>query len=215
MLSDKAQKLLQVIEKRGGGAIEEYQLRDGTGLSHGSIVAARRELVATGRLQLSKSCRKLIYTLTGQQMAAVRQGDGLTGQQDMLAPKQAAEPQESGLPRHAARENGGDGLAEKIPAGRGDACSPAGLPALTADCPRQEMAALPEEGVYFAPAMPHVAGTYYDFDEWTDALMNALGDCLDISESLVEEGAYTVYSHDFACEDTYRTENTSDGFVVV
>ena len=51
-------------------------------------------------------------------------------------------------------------------------------------------------------------------DEWTDALMNALGDCLDISESLVEEGTYTVYSHDFESEDTYHTETTSEGFIV-
>ena len=67
---------------------------------------------------------------------------------------------------------------------------------------------------FFASPMPHVAGTFFYFDEWTDALMNALGDCLDISESLVEEGTYTVYSHDFESEDTYHTETTSEGFIV-
>ena len=62
--------------------------------------------------------------------------------------------------------------------------------------------------------MPHVAGNFYDFDEWTDALMNALGSCVDISESLLEEGTYTVYSHEYEGEDSYHTWQTEDGFVV-
>ena len=220
MLSDKARKLLTAIEKRGGGVIEEYQLRDATGLSHGSIVAARQELVAAGCLQLGKSCRKLIYTLTGQRLPVTRQGDALTGKQatvmeqdgvtgqqaDRMAAADALtgqcsdmagrrDPQARSLTRQAELGESGEGRTEKQP-GKAKAANAGG-------------------GIFFAPAMPHVAGIYYDFDEWTDALMHALGDCLDISESLVEDGAYTVYSHDFACEDTYRTETTSDGFVVV
>lgn len=249
MLSDKARKLLMAIEKRGGGVIEEYQLRDATGLSHGSIVAARQELVAAGCLQLGKSCRKLIYTLAGQRAAIARSGDTLTGQQaagmaaDALTGQKAAGTQPDGLSGPQADKRRADALTGQRMAvtrpgdaltgqhsdragwqvaGRrepqaspltrqgereksGGACAPK----------RQAKAASAEEGIFFAPAMPHVAGIYYDFDEWTDALMHALGDCLDISESLVEDGAYTVYSHDFACEDTYRTETTSDGFVVV
>lgn len=193
MLSDKARKLLTAIEKRGGGVIEEYQLRDATGLSHGSIVAARQELVAAGCLQLGKSCRKLIYTLTGQRLAVTRQGDALTGQCSDMAGRR--DPQARPLTRQAELGESGEGRTEKQLG--------------------KAKAANARDGVFFAPAMPHVAGIYYDFDEWTDALMHALGDCLDISESLVEDGAYTVYSHDFACEDTYRTETTSDGFVVV
>ena len=80
--------------------------------------------------------------------------------------------------------------------------------------PKRQSQAENQEGVFFAPSMPHIAGTFFDFDEWTDALMNALGDCLDISESLVEEGTYTVYSNDYECEDTYHTEITEDGFIV-
>ena len=68
--------------------------------------------------------------------------------------------------------------------------------------------------MYTFSTMPHITGTYCDFDEWTDALMDALGDCLDISESLVEEGTYTVYAQDYDQEDTYHTEETEDGFVV-
>jgi hypothetical protein len=66
----------------------------------------------------------------------------------------------------------------------------------------------------FLPAMPHIAGTFYDFDEWTDALMNALGACIYISESLTGDGTYTVYSHEYEGEDTYLTETTEDGFIV-
>ena len=65
-LSRKAALLLAVLRRRGGGIIDEYLLRDGTGLSHGSIVAARRELLAGGQLQLAKQNRKLVYILTGQ-----------------------------------------------------------------------------------------------------------------------------------------------------
>ena len=57
--------------------------------------------------------------------------------------------------------------------------------------------------------MPHIAGTFYDFDEWTDALMNALGACIYISESLAGDGTYTVYSHEYEGEDTYLTEKPS------
>ena len=66
----------------------------------------------------------------------------------------------------------------------------------------------------FLPAMPHIADTFYDFDEWTDALMNALGACIYISESLAGDGTYTVYSHEYEGEDTYLTETTEDGFIV-
>ena len=131
MLSRKAQKLYDAITARGGGIVDEYLIRDMTGLSHGSIVAARHELIDAGLLTLSKTCRKMVYHL-----------------------------------------------------------------------------------LYTFSTMPHITGTYCDFDEWTDALMDALGDCLDISESLVEEGTYTVYAQDYDQEDTYHTEETEDGFVV-
>ena len=135
MVSAKAEKLLAVIQAKGGGILDEYLLRDKTGLSHGSIVAGRKELEMAGLLQLTK------------------QGA-------------MAEP------------------------------------------PNSDPAAA------FLPAMPHIAGTFYDFDEWTDALMNALGACIYISESLTGDGTYTVYSHEYEGEDTYLTETTEDGFIV-
>ena len=67
MVSAKAEKLLAVIQAKGGGILDEYLLRDKTGLSHGSIVAGRKELEMAGLLQLTKQGRKLYYTpLTGQ-----------------------------------------------------------------------------------------------------------------------------------------------------
>ncbi|SDP79675.1 hypothetical protein [Selenomonas ruminantium] len=47
MLSTKAEKLLQALQKRGGGSIDEYFLRDDTGLSHGSIVAGQKPAPVT------------------------------------------------------------------------------------------------------------------------------------------------------------------------
>ena len=88
MLSAKAQNLLQVITTRGGGYFDEYWLRDKTGLSHGSIVAARQELVAEGFLSITKESRKLIYTLTGQaeETSQGKAGDNPSGEVPLAPP---------------------------------------------------------------------------------------------------------------------------------
>lgn len=65
-LSRKAVILYGYVQGCGGGALDEWQLRDKTGLSHGSICAARKELVEAGLLTLGKEGRKMIYQLTGQ-----------------------------------------------------------------------------------------------------------------------------------------------------
>lgn len=222
-LTEKAEKLYACIKKRGGGAIEEWWLRDQTGLSHGSFCAARKELVAAGLLVLGKDIRKTTYE--------VRELTGKTGAEDALTCQKeeravlTSQPcdgaahtcQKQHLPETA------QAAADKPPA------APAAVRsiAISSEPMRQadelsvetvqeaEAKQAPRGGdFFFASPMPHVAGTFFDFDEWTDALMNALGDCLDISESLVEEGTYTVYSHDFESEDTYHTETTSEGFIV-
>lgn len=222
-LTEKAEKLYACIKKRGGGAIEEWWLRDQTGLSHGSFCAARKELVAAGLLVLGKDIRKTTYE--------VRELTGKTGAENALTCQKeeravltsqpcdgAALPcQKQHLPETA------QAAADKPPA----ASAAVRSTAISSDPMRQadelsvetvqeaEAKQAPRGGdFFFASPMPHVAGTFFDFDEWTDALMNALGDCLDISESLVEEGTYTVYSHDYESEDTYHTETTADGFIV-
>ena len=40
-LTPKAEKLLAYIQKAGGGVLDEWYIRDKTGLSHGTICAAR------------------------------------------------------------------------------------------------------------------------------------------------------------------------------
>ena len=197
MVSAKAEKLLAVIQAKGGGILDEYLLRDKTGLSHGSIVAGRKELEMAGLLQLTKQGRKLYYTLTGQSDTP------LTGQPPVavspaggsLAP---APPAVSPAPAETQ-------AAPSPPPASDDTSTAA--PAM-AEPPNSDPAAA------FLPAMPHIAGTFYDFDEWTDALMNALGACIYISESLTCDGTYTVYSHEYEGEDTYLTETTEDGFIV-
>ena len=176
MLSEKAEKLLAVIREKGGGTFDEYLLRDKTGLSHGSIVAGRKELEMAGLLTLTQQGRKLYYTLTEEQNAP------LTGQVPV-----------DGQPPAPA-----DVQADTSPPAGDTAAAPPSSDASAA----------------FLPAMPHIAGTFYDFDEWTDALMNALGACIYISESLTCDGTYTVYSHEYEGEDTYLTETTEDGFIV-
>lgn len=189
-LSRKAALLFAYLQKTGGGSLDEWRVRDRTGLSHGSIVAARRELVAAGLVTLSKSCRHFVYALTGQ-------GQSLPETAEAAADKPPAAPAESLSPAVSSESMR---QAEELS---------------VETVQEAEAKHAPRGGdFFFASPMPHVAGTFFDFDEWTDALMNALGDCLDISESLVEEGTYTVYSHDFESEDTYHTETTSEGFIV-
>ncbi|MCR5757756.1 MAG: hypothetical protein K6F95_07600 [Selenomonas sp.] len=62
-LTAKAEKLYASIRAKGGGTLSEWWLRDKTGLSHGSICAARRELVAAGLIRLGKDVRKTTYQL--------------------------------------------------------------------------------------------------------------------------------------------------------
>jgi len=60
-LSRKAVILYGYIQGCGGGALDEWQMRDKTGLSHGTICAARKELVDAGFLTLGKDGRRTTY----------------------------------------------------------------------------------------------------------------------------------------------------------
>ena len=62
-LTAKAQRLYDCIKEKGGGVLEEWRMLDKTGMSHGSFVAARKELVAAGLLLLGKNVRKTTYQL--------------------------------------------------------------------------------------------------------------------------------------------------------
>lgn len=92
-LSRKAVILYGYIQGCGGGALDEWVMRDKTGLSHGTICAARKELVDAGLLTLGKDGRRTTYLLTSQddQSAdAPAEPDGLTEP----APAEAAAPVE-------------------------------------------------------------------------------------------------------------------------
>ena len=179
-LSRKASLLLEALSQRGGGTIDEYLLRDKTGLSHGSIVAARRELVVGGWLELGKKERKLVYIMNGQ-------GGNVPPQ----PPAMPAETAPTDLP----------------PAPTVDRSSPAVNP-----CTEPE-----DEDTGFArliEPMERVTGRFASFDEWTSALIDILGGNIDITESLVEDGAYQIHSYDHDCDDCYQVMETDDGILV-
>ena len=175
-LSRKAELLLAVLIRRGGGIVDEYLLRDGTGLSHGSIVAARRELVAGGWLRLGKKERKLVYILTGQ-------GGNVS-------------PQPPAMPAETAPTD----------------LSPDRSSTVVNPCTETE-----GEDTGFArliEPMERVTGRFGSFDEWTDVLIDTLGGNVDITESLVEDGAYQIHSYDHDCDDCYQVTATDDGILV-
>jgi len=120
-LSRKAVILYGYISGCGGGALDEWQLRDKTALSHGSVCAARKELVEAGLLTLGKEGRKLIYQLTSPaEPAEIDQSDIDQSKVDhevesvpapqvvppppqpqaaVIKPAEAASPQEADMPR--------------------------------------------------------------------------------------------------------------------
>lgn len=92
-LSRKAVILYGYIQGCGGGALDEWQMRDKTGLSHGTICAARKELVDAGILTLGKDGRRTTYLLTSQ---TDQSADTQEESEEMaeLAPAEAAAPVE-------------------------------------------------------------------------------------------------------------------------
>ncbi len=91
-LSRKAVILYGYIQGCGGGALDEWQMRDKTGLSHGTICAARKELVDAGLLTLGKDGRRTTYLLTSQ---ADQSADT---QAEAAAPVEVAEPKDVTAP---------------------------------------------------------------------------------------------------------------------
>ena len=217
-LSRKAALLLAAISRRGGGIIDEYLLRDGTGLSHGSIVAARRELLADGQLQLGKQNRKLVYILAGQKGAEPPAPSAARGAS--LPPAAARPSQILGADGPAAAEaamqtaaagglgtGSGDPAAEPLSAGK--PLPPSGMP--------QDGSETEEEDTGFArliEPLERVTGRFASLDEWTDALIDTLGGNIDITESLVEDGSYEIHSYDHQSDDRYLVTVTSDGIIV-
>ena len=141
-LTAKAKKLYACIQEKGGGVLEEWRMRDKTGLSHGSFCTARKELVAAGLLLLGKDVRKTTYT------------------------------------KHHV-------------------CRPGKPPAEV------------QEAI-----MPRVTGDFPDLDSWLLELSDRLGDCVDVSQSLLDAQEYIVFSEDYG-EDSYTIRQTEDGGISV
>lgn len=159
-LSKSAIAMLDYLTARSGGEISESDIRQATKISHGSFIAARKELVQREFIEYEKrgGNKPPIYTLLPTSMTAAKRVDRTDA-----SPAQ----QEKSTP-----------LMEEV------------------------------------QRMPRVIGEFSDFDEWTDALMNELGTCLDIEQSLVNENEYGVYSHQHCQRDTYRVTN-EDGALTV
>ena len=62
--------------------------------------------------------------------------------------------------------------------------------------------------------MPRVTGDFPDFDSWLLALNDTLGDCVDVSQSLVDGQEYIVFAEDYG-EDTYTITDNEDGGITV
>ena len=189
-LTPKAEKLLAYIQKAGGGVLDEWYIRDKTGLSHGTICAARRELVEKGLLRLGKEMRKMTYQLvdlTGQ----LPKGDKAAPITSLTAlPQQVAPPP----PAKAVLAP----VAGKVKPPSQPKKKPAPKPANV------------QEAI-----MPRVTGDFADFDDWLMALNNEFGGCVDVSQSLVSADEYTVFSPDYEGEDSYTVTENEDGGITV
>ncbi|WP_432648278.1 hypothetical protein [Mitsuokella sp.] len=70
MMTSKALKLYLAIEHLGAGQLAERSLRDAARLSHGSFIAARKELRQMKLLDIEQIHRKPHYSLLNPELAA-------------------------------------------------------------------------------------------------------------------------------------------------
>ena len=63
--------------------------------------------------------------------------------------------------------------------------------------------------------MPRVVGDFADFDDWMLALNEVLGDCVDVSQSLVSSSEYIVFSSEYGGEDSYTVSENEYGGITV
>lgn len=187
-LSRKAATLYGFIQGCGGGALDEWQMRDKTGLSHGTICAARKELVDAGLLTLGKDGRKTTYLLTSQ----IDQSAGT-----QAAPDDMTEPD----PAEVAEDK--------------DVTAPVEVPSPPAAKAGLVKSVTPATATATQAEMPRVAGTFNSFDDWLSTLTMELGGCVNVSESLVTPHEYIVCSDEYGMEDRYIVTENEDGSVDV
>ncbi len=186
-LSRKAVILYGYIQGSGGGALDEWQMRDKTGLSHGTICAARKELVDAGLLTLGKDGRRTIYILTSQ---SDQSADTQAESEDMMEPATA----EAAAPMKKAAH-------VDVP------------PPPASKAVRVKKAATPAVQAVAEAVMPRVAGEFNSFDEWLSTLTMELGGCVNVSESLITPHEYIVCSDEYDMEDRYTVTENEDGSI--
>lgn len=71
MLTFKAERLYDVLCKRGNGLHAEVILRDQARMSHGTFLAARKELIDEGLLTITYQGRKPYYEVHGNDEARI------------------------------------------------------------------------------------------------------------------------------------------------
>ena len=197
-LTAKAQRLYDCIKEKGGGVLEEWRMLDKTGMSHGSFVAARKELVAAGLLLLGKNVRKTTYQLVD-----------LTGQ----LPKGKADTPIVSLTAAVRIDPSSEAVSAQVapPPPAKAVLAPVTAKAKSAkkSAPKSKPANVQEA------IMPRVTGDFADFDDWLMALNNEFGGCVDVSQSLVSADEYTVFSPDYEGEDSYTVTENEDGGITV
>ena len=62
--------------------------------------------------------------------------------------------------------------------------------------------------------MPRVTGDFPDLESWLLELSDRLGDCVDVSQSLLDAQEYIVFAEDYG-EDSYTVRQTEDGGISV
>ena len=199
-LTPKAEKLLAYIQKAGGGVLDEWYIRDKTGLSHGTICAARRELVEKGLLRLGKEMRKMTYQLVD-----------LTGQ----LPKGKADTPIVSLTAAVRIAPSSETVSAQVapPPPAKAVLAPVAGKVKPPSQPKKKPA--PKPANVQEAIMPRVTGDFADFDDWLMALNNEFGGCVDVSQSLVSADEYTVFSPDYEGEDSYTVTENEDGGITV
>ncbi|SEA15395.1 hypothetical protein [Selenomonas ruminantium] len=195
-LTTKAKKLYDCIREKGGGVLEEWRMLDKTGMSHGSFVAARKELVAAGLLLLGKNVRKTTYQLvelTSQKLTS----------QELTCQKPVAETLTCQTPAAKPMEIQPPPSPEAV-------VTPAGGRGRKGRKKAEKQAFEVQEAI-----MPRVVGEFADFDDWLLALNEELGGCVDVSQSLVSNSDYTVFSPEYGGEDSYTIRENEDGGITV
>lgn len=196
-LSNREKLLFDAIRDVGGGIIPEDVLRQKTGLGHATLWAARHGLIEKGLLELGKKGGKTTFRLL----------------------KNAASPLPCSSSKMMTKTSTSKNTRPtSLPTTSTPTTSPTSAASADASAKKPGKKKKHEPApvtpfVEIKKPLPRVTGDFADLDDWTDALMDELGD-VDVSPSLTSDTEYTVYAHDQSQEDSYEIIETADGISV-